>query len=89
MVIYYVNIRGLKSKLDSLEEIIERHSPDIIGIVETHLGEEERIEIEGYKPIRSDRNTEGGGVMLAIKKEYEDNCVEIPIKEKVNVSVGL
>ena len=69
--IYYVNIRGIRSKIVSLEEILERTKPDVLGIVETHLEEGEELEIEGYNCIRKDRNKDGGGVLIAIRKEYE------------------
>lgn len=35
MKVCYINIRGLKSKLESLKEIIDIKQPDIVGIVET------------------------------------------------------
>ena len=51
--------------MESLKEIKQ---PDIIGIVETHLKEDEEVMLEGYQIIRKDRNCEGGGLLLGIKK---------------------
>ena len=77
MTLYYVNIRGIKSKIESLQEIVEEKKPDIIALVETHLEKEEQLKIEGYHIIRKDRNSEGGGVMLAMKERYRDAYVEM------------
>ena len=33
--LYYLNIRGLKSKIESLKEIIIEEKPEVIGLVET------------------------------------------------------
>ena len=46
LTIYYNNIRGIKSKLNSLTSIIEEQDPHFITINETHLGEEEKLPIE-------------------------------------------
>ena len=71
MKIFYVNIRGYKSKQHTLELSVKEHQPDIIGIVETHLEDNEKIkEIEGYEMMRNDRNNDGGGVAIAVKEEY-------------------
>ena len=42
MSIYYINIRGVKSKINSLREIVEEQNPHIISINETLLGKEEK-----------------------------------------------
>ena len=59
-----------------MELYVEKHKPDVIGIVETHLEETEKFEIEGYELWRNDRNEEGGGVAVAIKKEYKHVIIE-------------
>ena len=60
--IMYLNIRGLKSKLESLKEIIDEQKPDIITLVETLLCENDAIELKNYEIIRNDREAGGGGV---------------------------
>ena len=67
--IYYINIRGIKSKIESLESILDERKPDIVGIVETMLDSKDEIQIKGYKTFRNDRDKDGGGVMVAVKKE--------------------
>ena len=48
LTILYVNIRGLKSKLDSLENIITEVDPSIMCPVETHLEVTDQVEVGGY-----------------------------------------
>ena len=81
--IYYVNIRGVKSKVDSLQEIIDSLNPVMICLTETHLGEDEQIGIKGYKVFDNNRNGDGGGILIAIKDEIAAVTVEIK-KEKTH-----
>ena len=74
--IMYLNIRGLKSKLESLKEIIDEQKPDIIALVETLLCENDAIELKNYDIIRNDREVGGGGVLIAIKKEMKSIVIE-------------
>ena len=97
-----MNIRGIKSKLESLKEIIDQKQPDIVGMVETHLQEDEEIQLEGYHILMKDKNGEGGGLLLGIRsffpyieedveiaksKHLEGLCVLIGSKTKVRVSI--
>ena len=77
MKVYYVNCRGMKSKRESLQEIVEEIQPTIIGLVERHLDKGDIIEIEGYTMIRNDRNKEGGGVLLAVREELVKVTTEV------------
>ena len=55
--IYYQNVRGLKSKLDSLQEMIDDYQPALLCIVETHMQKEEEIQIPGYSLVyRNDKS---------------------------------
>ena len=74
--IMYLNVRGLKSKLESLKEIIDEQKPDIIALVETLLCENDAIELKNYEIIRNDREAGGGGVLIAIKKEMKSIVIE-------------
>ena len=53
--IFYLNVRGLKSKLKSLHEIIEDLCPDVIALVETMLDESDSVILDGYSVTRRDR----------------------------------
>ena len=67
--VFYQNVRGLKSKADSIMETISDYQPILICLVKTHLQKEEEIRIPGYSQIFcNDRSGNSGGIMLAVKK---------------------
>ena len=68
----YLNIRGLKSKVTTLHNIIDELQPTIFCITETHLMEKEEIEIEGYKIFDNNRDQDGGGVMIGVQNQLKD-----------------
>ena len=80
-------MRGLKSKLTTVQRIINEENPVLVALVETKMREGEEIQLAGYKSIRCDRAEEGGGVMLAYKetlsniivvtREYKENDCEM------------
>ena len=57
--ILYVNIRGIKSKVKSLENIAQEEKPTLIAIAETILEAKEKIEIEGYAILPKNKTAEG------------------------------
>ena len=75
--IYYANVRGLKSKVESIGEILCKVNPTIICLTETHLGQEEKVEMQGYKVFTSNRNRDGGGVLIGIKDALASVTVEV------------
>ena len=87
--VYYHNIRGIKSKLKSLKEIIEDEKPAVICITETHLGKEETIKIQDYKLFRNDRNTEGGGVLIGVHKKLKNVVLEASRSKDTDVEESI
>ena len=62
----YANVRGIRSKTDSLQVSCEMYKPDIIIITETHLTGRTTVNIRNYKEkITRNRKTKGGGIMVA------------------------
>ena len=86
-VVYYNNVRGIKSKIDSLEEILTELEPTIICLVETHMSKKELIEITGYKIYRSDNSTQAGGILVGVLKKVAN--VTVQIKERSEVGQAL
>ena len=43
-----------------------------MGVVETHLEQDEPFEIEGYESVRNDRNMYGGGIMILYKEQLKN-----------------
>ena len=65
-----INVRGIKSKLDSLEKTLHTLGTHIAGITETHLTRGETINIPGYEWRGKERNNkEGGGIGFLIRKD--------------------
>ena len=76
--VFYQNIRGLKSKVDSIMETISDYQPILICLVETHLQKEEKMRIPGYSHIfRNDRSRNSGGIMLAVKENIKTVTLEV------------
>ena len=66
-----VNVRGVKTKLDSLESTLDTNDIHIAAITETHMGEQEMIYLDNYNCICKNRNKEGGGVAFLIRKDID------------------
>jgi hypothetical protein len=79
--VYYVNTRGIKSKLNSVERISNELKPQVICITETMLGEKEKVDLPGYKNFYNSNKSGKGGIIIAIKNELKEVTVEV---EKTN-----
>ena len=55
--ILYVNMRGVRSKVTSLANIIAEEHPSVIYLIETHFAKEDTISIEGYDLIFRNEST--------------------------------
>ena len=73
----YHNIRGVKSKFDSLLDKVDEIEPTLLCITETHLLETEKIQIDGYEVYRNDRDNMGGGIAICLKKELVNICTVV------------
>ena len=51
--VFYQNVKGLKSKVDSIMETISEYQPMLICSVKTHLQKEEEIRIAGNSQKKS------------------------------------
>ena len=72
LCVYYNNIRGVKSKITSLEEIINEINPHIICLNEKHLDQQENIGIEVSRET----------------KEYETLRIKISNNKNINIRIG-
>ena len=76
--VWFQNVRGLKSKMESLQDKLDEVCPTLIGITESHLLEEEDVKFDGYaEPFRNDRDNLGGGIVIAVRKEIKDICTVV------------
>lgn len=72
MLCIHLNARSLVNKVDQLRYIAESTKAAVIAVTETWFDEtinDSEISIENYAVERNDRNREGGGTCLYIKKD--------------------
>ena len=75
--IIYQNIRGMKSKVDSLTKLVEYRKPTIFCLVETHLEKDEEVAIPGYETIyRNDKAANSGCILVAVKDNIKTVTME-------------
>ena len=82
--IIYQNIRGMKSKVNSLTELVEDQKPRTVCLVDTHLEKEEEVAIPGYETIyRNDKTTNIGGILVAVKDNIKTVTMQTHKQEQV------
>ena len=83
--IVYQNIRRLKPKIDSVQELVDDCQPNLLCLGETHMQEEEEIIIPRYGTIyRNDKTSNSGGIIIAVK----DTMKKITMQVKQETEVG-
>lgn len=73
--IVQINAQSLKNKIDEFRYIFVNSNVDIIAVSETWflpVFEDNMFSLDGYRILRSDRNSHGGGVALYVKNGM--NC---------------
>ncbi|GFU75268.1 probable RNA-directed DNA polymerase from transposon X-element [Trichonephila clavipes] len=76
------NANGLLRKIAELRIFIEKHSPDIFLIQETHLRPSHNFNIANYTCHRNDRISDGprtaGGTLILVKNSLKHYCLPTP-----------
>ena len=70
------------NKIHELRLVVQKSNPTVIGISESKLDEtvsDAEVSIDGYTIFRSDRNRNGGGVVMYVNKN-------VGVKNRVNFS---
>ena len=66
----YANIRGMKSKINGLIEILHDQNPEVFLLTETQLKADTGIQIKGYTMFsRARSNGSGGGVAILVRND--------------------
>ena len=81
--VYLLNIRGAKSKLVSLQSIVDdpEVNPDVINLIETNLKKSSKLDVAGYKCFNRNRqNKHMGGVATLVR--------ESDLKDTIKLSEG-
>ena len=76
ITIITVNVRGIKSKVISIESLLKATKASIALISETRLDKNQQINIKGYNWIGKNRNRNGGGVGILIKNTIAQQTKE-------------
>lgn len=74
-----VNARSLYSKLADFEALLLEHDPDAVVVTETWLSEsilDSEVLPPGYRMVRRDRGSRGGGVALVLKEYLNISVLE-------------
>lgn len=93
------NCCSISDKRDDLLLLIEKYKPNIIALNETWFSANTSFSIPGFKIARKDRQTRGGGVLLAfandlivtyetIKTHYEFVSCRIRLSDRSSISVA-
>ena len=82
LTVVHINIRGLKYKLDDIQYDEDLLKADIICFSESWLCKSDKsadmLHISKiWSLFRCDRNSNGGGVMIAVKKQYKVKDLEL------------
>ena len=86
---FYQNVRGLKSKIDALDEVIGDYKPNIICLVETRLAKEEQIGIPGYRIYRNDGTKNSKGILIAVRNSIKTTSVEVSRYDEVGQTLWI
>ena len=83
-------MRGLKSTLGSLQEMIDDYQPALVCIVETHMQKEEEIQMPGYSLVyHNDRSAYSGGILIGVRDNIKDISLELTQENKVGQSLWI
>ena len=84
--IVYQIIRGLKSKVDSVQELVDDCQPNLLCLVETQMQEEEEIRIPQYETIYWNAKTSNsGGIIIAVKDTVK--IITMQVKQETEVDI--
>ena len=67
-----INTKDIKSKITSITTTLHTHNTHIAAITETHLNNDETINIQGYQWLDHNReNKKGGGIGFLIRNDIK------------------
>lgn len=71
------NCRSINSKVGELCKLIQIFKIDVVLLQETFLSDNKTFKINNFNIIRNDRNSQGGGVAIAIKNNWKFKKINI------------
>jgi len=72
------NLRGIQSRKEDLETILQQHNPRILALQETFLKSGQTIKVKNFNiEMKNRSNRSGGGVMMCIHKSLSYKRINI------------
>jgi len=72
------NLRGIQSRREELEIVLQQYNPKIIALQETFLKSEQTIKVRNFNTETKNRaNKSGGGVMICVHKSLPYKRINI------------
>ncbi|GFT59601.1 RNA-directed DNA polymerase from mobile element jockey [Trichonephila clavipes] len=84
------NANGILNKISEFKIFVEKHSPDLALIQETHLRPHHNINIPNYNCYRNDRIGDGiarGGTLILVKKNISHHNIPTPTLNHIEATV--
>ena len=81
------NCKGVYTRIEDLQVLLSQYSPDILCLQETHLKNEQNLQLRGFASIKSTpphNATAHGGTVLAIKQELY--CEFLTIQTELQIT---
>ena len=89
----YLNARSLSNKIRNFQGLIYSSNFNIVGVTETWLTTDitnKEILPKGFNIYRKDRQSRGGGILLAISNTFSSTSLDVPSEiEAVSIRVSL
>ena len=74
----------MRSKVDSVQELVDDCQPSLLCLIETHMHEEEEIRIPGFEIIcRNGKTSNSGGVITTVKDTLK--TITMQVKQETEV----
>ena len=81
-------MRGLRSKIDALDEGIDDYEQKLVHLGETHLAKEKQIAIAGYRIHSNDGIKSSKGILIAERNSIKNISVEVTRYDEVGQTLG-
>ena len=81
-------MRGLKSKIDALDEAIDDYKQKLVCLGETHLTKEKQITTARYRIHSNDGIKNSKGILIAERNSIKNISVEVTRYDEVGQTRG-
>ena len=72
------NCNGIKNRIGSLTDFLNRRDIDIMLLNDTRLAVTDKLKVSGYKAYRTDRRDRAGGVAILVRCNIPHATTDLP-----------